>query len=132
MKVINLVALGMVAVFISACSSAPMGTAGVGSGSNYTPVIDGPKDEKYYEDLRACRDLAYQVQSSKKQGAAKDALAGAFIGALIGSGEDKKAARDGALIGGAIGGLGANGEAASSAKTIMSRCMSGRGYNVLM
>ncbi len=80
-----------------------------------TPVIDGPKNESYYKNLRECRKLAYEVQSQQESGAAENPLIGALIGAAIGAGEDKEAAAGGALVGGIIGGSALIQEARNSA-----------------
>ncbi len=104
--------LVIASLLLFGCQSAPpLGTPGTGDGSNYTPVIDGPKNESYYKNLRECRKLAYEVQSQQESGAAENAL----IGAAIGAGEDKEAAAGGALVGGIIGGSALIQEARNSA-----------------
>ncbi|KAA0448654.1 MAG: glycine zipper family protein [Candidatus Thioglobus sp.] len=125
--------LVIVPLLLFGCQSAPpLGTPGTGDGSNYTPVIDGAKNESYYKNLRECRKLAYEVQRQQETGAAKDALIGALIGAAIGASEDKEAAAGGALAGGIIGGSAQMQEARNSGKEIVRNCMRGRGYNVLL
>lgn len=119
-------------LLVASCASAPVGTPGVGDGSEYTPVIDGVMDEKYYRDLRECRDIAHTVQSQKESEVAQSMLAGALVGAAIGSIDDGEAATDGAIFGSILGGVDSQSEASSSGKIIVTNCMSGRGYNVLL
>lgn len=112
-------------------SSPPIGTPGLGDGANYTPVIDGPKNDLYYKDLQECRQLAYQVQQQQEAEVAESALIGALLGAAIGS-DNSDSARDGALIGGVLGGADAISEAYDSGKTVISNCLRNRGHNILL
>ena len=131
-KISAIIIMGL-SVMLSACATAP-NAPGAGYGSNYTPVIDGPKDERYYRDLRQCRELAYSVQSNQEQEAGKNAAIGAVVGAASGAivSRHKNKELRGALAGAAIGAGSTVAGAASDAKTVISRCMAGRGYNVLL
>ncbi len=113
---------------------------GAGDGAYYTPVIDGPQDEVYYKDLRECRQLAARVQQQQETATTEDAITGAvaagLVGALLGSTESSDDALIGGLVGatvgGAVGAAGAIEEAEQSGKTVITRCMRGRGHNVLL
>lgn len=105
------------------------------AGANYRPLIDnrgGAVDANRYEsDLRECQQYAAQTAGAGDKaviGAVAGALFGAVLAAAAGSNYDRGAtARVGALTG-AVGG-GAQGE--NDQRSIIRRCLAGRGYSVL-
>lgn len=99
--------------------------------SEYRPVVD-PRicsDCNYNKDLAACSNLARESQNYSGNLIA-GAAAGAGIGAALAavSGLDIGVITAGGATGGAIGGLGRE---AIAYRQVISRCMQGRGYNVL-
>lgn len=102
-------------------------------GSHYRPMIDakGVDMNRYESDLSECRQYAVQVSGAAEQ-AAMGAAAGAIFGALLataaGSRYDAHAtARVGALTGAVTGA--ASGD--MDQRSVIVRCLSGRGYRVL-
>jgi len=109
---------------LSACATA---------GAGHTPIIDAPKDDRYYSDLGQCRALAEQrklVNGDTQQAAAIGAAAGAAIRA-IGPKDSFEEILGGAAIGGVLGGGAGVFSAQSEQKHILLSCMAGRGYRVL-
>ncbi len=108
-----------------------------GMGSPPTPVIDtqGVDAAQHQQDLTECQQ--YAQQSSIGENAAKGALGGALLGAAMGAaigaatGNPGQGAAVGAAAGGIGGGAGGAGKSMQDRKQIVSRCMQGRGYNVL-
>ena len=102
-----------------------------------TPIIDtqGVDAAQYQQDLTQCQQYAQQV--SVGEDAAKGAFGGALLGAAMGAavgavtGNAGRGAAIGAAAGGIGGGAGLAGKAFKERKKIVSRCMQGRGYNVL-
>ena len=105
------------------------------TGANYRPLIDtrgGTVDATRYEsDLRECQQYAAQTAGAGEKaaiGAAAGAIFGAVLAAAAGGGYDRSAtARVGAVTG-AVGGA-AQGE--NDQRSIIRRCLGGRGYSVL-
>ncbi|HEA22522.1 MAG TPA: glycine zipper family protein [Pricia antarctica] len=109
----------------------------IGGCATYRPIIDMKNVDRaqYSLDLRDCQNYARQVNVagnaavSAGMGAAVGALFGAITGAWLGD------AGRGAGIGASLGGAGGLVQGvAGSAETqvsIVRKCMSGRGYNVL-
>lgn len=103
------------------------------TGANYRPIVDskGIDYNKYEADLKDCQQYANQTLDAAQTaaiGAGVGALFGAVLAAAAGSRYDRGAtARVGALTG-AAGGA-AQGE--TDQRTIIRRCISGRGYSVL-
>lgn len=117
------------------CASNP-NAIGTGYGAKYTPVIDGPQDEKYWSNLTECRALASQVQRNRAGDAAGQAVAGAVAGALVGGllggrGYRNETAAFGAKAGALTGGAEGLGSAAQGGKQVVMNCMIGRGFKVL-
>jgi len=102
-----------------------------------TPIIDtqGVDAAQYQQDLAECQQFADQksVGEDTAKGTIGGALLGAAMGAAIGAatGDPGQGAAIGAAAGGIGGGAGAAGKAMQDKKQIVSRCMQGRGYNVL-
>ena len=119
-------AIAFVTVTLSGCATAP-------SGANYRPIVDtkGVDFNRYENDLRECQAYALQTASAAESAAA-GAVAGAVLGALLagaaGSNYSKgRTARVGALS----GAVGAGAEGERNQRTIINRCLAGRGYKVL-
>lgn len=93
---------------------------------SYTPVVDGPKDAKYQQDLVECRQLASTADGNE---VVEGAVSGAAIGAIIGSLGGNLG--DGAAAGGGVGAVTGAGKKNQRAKRIISNCMRGRGHNVV-
>ena len=101
------------------------------SGPNFRPIVDlrGQDQAAYEQNLRECQQYALQVAGVADQAAA-GAVAGALLGvafAAIGGGSRNIGAGIGALSGATSGA--AAGE--TSQRSIISRCLAGRGFSVL-
>lgn len=127
------IALACITALLSGCATAP----GTGSsyGANYEPIIDirpGQSQDQYRNDLMACQGYATRVMSAG-EGAVSGAIAGAVIGALIGAaaGGGSRFNSQMAGVGAVSGGVGGAAGAEMNQRTIIARCMTGRGYNVL-
>ncbi|HIF11070.1 MAG TPA: hypothetical protein EYQ81_15375 [Sneathiellales bacterium] len=126
---IRLLAIAL-AFSVSACAQGGITTAP-------TPIIDtkGVDSVQYQQDLSECQQ--YAQQSSIGENTAKGAFGGALLGAAMGAaigaatGNAGQGAAIGAAAGGIGGGAGGAGKAIQDKKQIVSRCMQGRGYNVL-
>lgn len=131
----SIIAVSTLALLVGCASTGPAGV-GAGYGAQYTPVIDGPQDSKYWTDLGQCRQLATDVQRNRDAETANKAVAGALAGALIGGmlggkGYRNESAGWGAKAG-LLSGVGeGEANAASGGKAVIVRCMMGRGYRVL-
>lgn len=105
------------------------------TGANYRPVIDGkPGDtvEQQQKDLAECQAHANKVASGSERAAA-GAVAGAVLGAIFAAALGVKQytpeiAQATALTGAMEGAT--RGE--SDQRTIVTKCMAGRGHRVLM
>ena len=114
--------LPLTILVLSACS---------GTGSEYEPVVDGPRDEKYQVDLGECRGLS--KQSEYLGGKAKtDATIGAALGGVVGAISNSW---EGLLVGLGIGAALGAGSAAyeniEKREEIIGNCMAGRGHKVV-
>jgi outer membrane lipoprotein SlyB len=126
----GILAIGLV-FGIAACAQ------GGGMTAPSTPIIDtqGVDAAQYQQDLAQCQEYAQQV--SVGQDTAKSTIGGALLGAAMGAaigaatGNAGQGAAVGAAAGGIGGGAGGAGKAMQEKKQIVSRCMQGRGYNVL-
>jgi hypothetical protein len=102
-----------------------------------TPIIDtqGVDAAQYQQDLAQCQQYAQQVSVGEDtaKGVFGGALLGAAMGAAIGAatGNPARGAAVGAAAGGIGGGAAGAGKSVQERKQIVSRCMQGRGYNVL-
>jgi outer membrane lipoprotein SlyB len=135
MKCIRSILAIVISFILVGCASKP-NAVGSGYGSGYTPVIDGPQDGKYWNNLNECRTLASQVQSNREGEAAGKAVAGALAGALVGGllggkGNRNESSSFGAKAGALTGGAEGLGSAAQGGKQVIVNCMVGRGYRVL-
>lgn len=108
---------------------AAMLTGCAGTGANYTPIVDQPNDN-YQSDLAECQAHANRVMSAGEgamAGAAGGAILGMLFNAAAGGGFRNESAAMGAL-GGAVGGA-ARGE--QDQRSIISKCLAGRGHRVM-
>lgn len=99
--------------------------------SNYQPIVDGPTNEDYQNDLAACSQLSEQREYLNDD-VKSEALLGAGIGALVGVIEDGSSGLvAGALVGGSAAGGGKAWETRTERKQIVIQCMRQRGHNVV-
>jgi len=117
----HLVAGAFCTLLLAGCASSP-----------YRPVVDtGVSRGNYEDDVADCQHLSEQRPAAAQ--AAGGAVAGAVIGALIGAavglhGDDvAEIAAWGAVEGGASGAA----YGIDEQRSIVSRCMEGRGYAVI-
>ncbi len=113
-------------------SSVSLLAACANSGANYTPVVDGPKGEKYQADLANCQALAASGKPVDGRVAGSTATGAALAGAssVIWNGNSSnlgEAAAVGALAGLTSGLVRRNAEQES----IVVNCMARRGHNVI-
>ena len=119
---------------VAALLFATMITGCANTGANYRPLVDlqGRSEAQYQTDMRQCQEYASKVMGAGES-AAVGAVAGAAIGAVIAGlfGGGRQSRNDssmyGALVGAGSGGVSAEEEQ----RTIIRRCLAGRGYNVL-
>ncbi len=103
------------------------------TGANYRPIIDtkGMDFNRYEADLRECQSFATQTASAA-QSAAAGAVAGAVLGAALAAAAGSRYDRSStARVGAVSGAVGAGVEGEKNQRTIINRCLSGRGYKVL-
>ncbi|MBP02953.1 MAG: glycine zipper family protein [Rhodospirillaceae bacterium] len=105
------------------------GCAGVGA--QYSPVVDGPRDQLFTTDLQQCQALA-KSQPYINPRIKTDALIGGVIGGLAGIADDGiGGAAAGAAIGAGLGAVQSSYNELDERKNIIIRCMQGRGHNVV-
>lgn len=116
---------------IVAAAAAASLCACANTGADYSPIIDGPIDLTYSQDLADCRALARQ-RSYTNGDVKSDALLGAGIGALAGGlDEGLDGAIGGLLLGGLLGGGGRAWETQGERKAVVVNCLSQRGHRVV-
>jgi len=126
----RLIALGMIALWLSGCASY----------GGWEPTVDpraGANKETLDRDLTECKELAGKASggtaTETAKGTAVGALGGAAVGAVIGAvtGNAGSGAALGAAIGGTGGavheGVGAEGQY----KRSYAKCLEGRGHRVI-
>lgn len=124
MKKIRLVAAAAALGLLAGCAT---------RGTAYVPIID--KHDlgsagliRYEKDLEECQAYARQADS-----AAATAIAGAIAGALLGAALAPRGYRNDLAAHGAVLGTAAGaGQGVVTQETIIKRCLTGRGYRVLM
>ena len=123
MKFLTIAVLG---VALTACGE---------TGANYRPVVDGPRDRLYAQDLSECRHLARErgyLNDDTKTQAGVGAVLGGLVGAVSADDGDEG---EGAIVGAAAGALIGAGSGAADAhgerKNIVIRCLRGRGHRVV-
>ncbi|MFS4583068.1 glycine zipper family protein [Phaeobacter sp. C3_T13_0] len=111
-----------------------LATLGACSDSFEEPLlIDGPKQLGFEADLGACRALA---EGHTDKTLKSKAIQGAVIGGIIGAVDSEDGDRGddalvGAVLGGGVGALEGQNERDKERRTILIRCMQGRGHRVL-
>ena len=107
---------------VSACGS---------TSAQYQPIVDGPRDDVYTQDLAACGGLAEQREYLNDD-VKSEALLGAGVGAVIGGLEDGfEGALGAGLLTAAIGAGGRAWETREERKGIVIECMRQRGHRVV-
>ncbi len=111
----------VIAATLAGCATGP-----------YRPIVDtkGVSMEQYNRDLQECQ--AYSAQTpgavdSAANNAVAGALLGLVLGAIAGGGIQNRMAGIGAITGGVRGAV----DGDNSQKSVVQRCMAGRGYSVL-
>jgi len=109
-------------------------------GAAYEPIVDGPKDAQYAQDLSECQQLAEQREYLNGDTKTKAAVGGA-TGALIGLSHNNRygrkrrsdgdAALAGAITGALLGGTRGAMQTRQERKNIVRNCVAGRGYHVV-
>jgi len=126
----RLMALGMVALWISGCASY----------GGWEPTVDTSRDmnrDNLARDLAECKELASKASGGTATEAAKGTGAGAVIGAAAGavigavSGNAGHGAALGAAVGGTSGGVHEGVSAERQFKRSYIRCIEGRGHPVV-
>ena len=126
----RLMALGMVALWISGCASY----------EGWEPTVDTSRDmnrDNLARDLAECKELASKASGGTATEAAKGTGAGAVIGAAAGavigavSGNAGHGAALGAAVGGTSGGVHEGVSAERQYKRSYIRCIEGRGHPVV-
>ncbi len=100
--------------------------------TQYRPVVDsGVSRGNYEDDVADCQNLANQRPAAAN--AAAGATVGAVFGALLGAAVGLRGNDIGlvAAWGAANGGINGAAYGAAEQQAIVSRCMAGRGYDVL-
>ena len=126
----RLIALGIIALWLSGCASY----------GGWTPTVDpkaGTRQDTLNQDLAECKELAGKASgdtaTEAAKGTAMGALGGAAIGAVIGA--VTGSAGSGAALGAAIGGTGGAAHEGLSAEQQYKRsyvkCLEGRGHRVI-
>lgn len=125
-NVIRLLTLVVFVTVTAGCATNQMG-------ANYRPIIDtrGVDFNRFENDLRDCQQYASQTMGAA-EGAAAGAVAGAALGAVLAAAAGSRYSRTQTARIGAVGGaVGAAGEAENNQRSIIRRCLAGRGYSVL-
>jgi outer membrane lipoprotein SlyB len=124
-RFIKLVAIFSATAFLVGCAAT--------SGANYRPIVDnkGVDLNRYESDLRECQSYATQTAGAADSAAA-GAIAGALLGAALAGAAGKNYSRSStARVGAVSGAVGAGVEGERNQRTIINRCLAGRGYKVL-
>ena len=102
------------------------------TGAAYQPILDGPQNAAYQNDLVECQELARE-HSLMNENTKSDALVGALIGGAIGALDDGGIgnALGGAAVGGAAGAATGAYEARDERSRIVVNCLRGRGHRVV-
>ncbi|OMH26657.1 hypothetical protein BGP75_23095 [Motiliproteus sp. MSK22-1] len=118
----DITALLCCCALLSACGS---------TAAQYQPIVDGPKNVVYTEDLATCSALAEQ-RDYLNDDVKSEALLGAGVGAVIGGLEDGWEGAVGAgLLTAAIGAGGRAWDTRQERKEILIECMQQRGHRVV-
>ena len=103
-------------------------------GAAHQPIIDGPQDARYQQDLAQCRTYAEQ-RSYDNADVRTQALIGAGIGGLLGLSNARSADEGDFFTGAAIGAIFGGGaealETRGQRREILLNCLAGRGHRIL-
>lgn len=99
-------------------------------GADVVPVLDGPAQAGYAQDLDQCRALA-RAQKHLDQDTMASAVIGAGIGAALGAVDESGSLEGGLAIGLLTGGAQGLSDAALKREAIVLDCLRGRGHNVV-
>jgi outer membrane lipoprotein SlyB len=120
------IAIAVSALALSACATVPA--------SRYEPIIDtqGVDPARYAVDLGECQQFAQKIDAERQAvgGAVAGAAVAGLFGALLGVRGNDLARLTAA--GAAAGGIRQGAYAGQSQMQIISSCMAGRGYRVLL
>jgi hypothetical protein len=125
-KSTQIIALSAISLLgLSACAT---------GGAGHNPIVDGPKDAVYHQDLAECRSYAEERRYDNSD-VRTQALIGAGIGGVLGlldaDSADEGDFFTGAIIGGLFGGGSEALETRGQRREILLNCMAGRGHRVL-
>lgn len=98
-------------------------------GSDYEPILDGPKATTYLSDLESCQDLA-RGQSFDENTIGATVIGG-VVGGALGNQTGGVTSAEGALIGAALGLFGGAIDETEQRQSIVRECMKGRGHRVV-
>ena len=124
-RITTLVVVLSAAAFLVGCAAT--------SGANYRPIVDnkGVDQNRYESDLREGQSYATQTAGAADSAAA-GAVAGALLGAVLAGAAGRNYSRSSsARVGAVSGAVGAGVEGERNQRTIINRCLAGRGYRVL-
>jgi outer membrane lipoprotein SlyB len=102
-------------------------------GANYRPIIDNKvvNTEKYEQDLKECQEFAKQAPSAT-DGVIAGAVVGTLIGAALGASTGNSYVRNSTMnFGGTYGAMSGGASAEGTQRSIIKKCLDGRGYRVL-
>lgn len=122
MKVTACIAVLAVGLLLGGCFN---------TGAKHRPIVDGSDPEKYEADLADCQALARQrehMNEDVKLETAKSAAVGGVLGAVA---EGVPGAIAGAVVGAGGGAVQGAEVTVRERKSIVIRCMAGRGHKVL-
>ncbi|WP_439120364.1 glycine zipper family protein [Marivita sp.] len=100
------------------------------SGTNHTPILDGPANAAFDADLAACRALARNQRQFDQETLGAAAL-GAGAGAVLGELDEDGDALGGAVAGALAGGIASAVDVSERRKAIVIACLQGRGHPVV-
>jgi uncharacterized protein YcfJ len=98
-------------------------------GSDYVPILDGPKTTTYLSDLESCQDLA-RGQSFDENTIGATVIGG-VVGGAFGDQSGGVTSAEGALIGAVLGLFGGAIDETEQRQSIARECMKGRGHRVV-
>ena len=107
-----------------------MVAACAGSGGLYEPIVDSPKAVKYTDDLSSCQPLSDEREYINGD-VKSQLLAGAEVGAIAGSIAGLESAVVGAIVASAARDGSRALEEYNETKSIVIKCVKGRGHNVV-
>lgn len=98
-------------------------------GSDYEPILDGPKSTTYASDIQSCQALA------RDQSFGENTIGATVIGGVVGGALDEQSggvtSTEGVLIGALLGVFGGVIDETGQRQSIVRECMKGRGHRVV-